>query len=380
MIPRALSVILLAALLANRAWAQQCDDFDACTANDMCIGGECLGSFDDGGGCDDLDACTVDDRCQMDPIRGPICRGVPAPQGTVCGGGCGTCLPVVGTPSLIVCGGNPKDHGAPCDLGVNPCIGGSCVIVNFLASCVPKLRECPDTDGNPCTDSCDFATGECRPDVPKCVPTCERCNTSTGACEPANLGAACDDGDICTDRTRCEFNDQARRSFCVVGVPIGPSPTPTSIAATPTAPPTPTVPRTATASRTFTLAPTATAAATRSAVPTLTAAATVTAVPTLTVAPTLTAPPTLTVLPPTLTVAPTLTVPPTLITPSTPRPCVGDCDRSGAVIVNELITGVRILLGREVLSQCPAFDADSSGAVEVHELIAGVQDSINGCE
>jgi hypothetical protein len=59
---------------------------------------------------------------------------------------------------------------------------------------------------------------------------------------------------------------------------------------------------------------------------------------------------------------------------------VGDCDRSGAVTVDELITGVRITLGRAALNQCPAFDADSSGAVEVHELIAGVQDSISGCE
>jgi hypothetical protein len=342
MIPRALPVILLAVMSVNAASAQQCNDFDACTANDMCIGGECLGSFDDGGSCDDLDACTVDDRCQMDPIRGAICRGVPAPPGTVCGGGCGTCLPVVGTPSLIVCGGDPKDHGAPCDLGVNPCIGGSCVIVNFLASCVPKVKECPDTDGNPCTDSCDFKTGECGPDVPKCVPTCERCNPSTGACEPANLGSACDDGDVCTAQTRCEFDDLARRSFCVVGVPIGPSPTPTSVSSTATVPPSPTAPRTATAAPTFT------------AVPTLTASPTpTTAVPAPTVTPTLTAP--------------------------TPMACVGDCDRDGAVSVNEVITGVRIGLGRAPLSQCPLFDADASGAVEVHELIAGVRNSIRGC-
>lgn len=365
---RALPVIVLATLLANRAAAQQCDDFDACTVNDMCIGGECIGSFADGGRCDDLNACTVDDRCQMDPISGPVCRGVPAPPGTTCGGGCGTCQPVVGTPSLVVCGGDPKDHGAPCDLGVNPCIGGSCVIVNFLASCVPKLRECPDTDGNPCTDSCDFETGECRPDVPKCVPTCERCNPSTGACEPANLGSACDDGDICTAQTRCEFDTLARRSFCVVGVPIGPSPTPTSIGSTPTAPPTPTRPPTATASQTSSAARTATAMPTRTAVSTTTVA-----VPTLTVAPT-------GAVPTPTAAAPTLTVPPTRSTPITPKACVGDCDHNGTVIVNELIIGVRIVLGRAPLSQCPAFDADSSGAVEVHELIAGVHDSINGCE
>jgi hypothetical protein len=47
--------------------------------------------------------------------------------------------------------------------------------------------------------------------------------------------------------------------------------------------------------------------------------------------------------------------------------------------VNEVITGVRIGLGRAPLSQCPLFDADASGAVEVHELIAGVRNSIRGC-
>ena len=70
--------------------------------------------------------------------------------------------------------------------------------------CLPVVKECPDTDGNPCTDNCNFETGNCEVNAPKCNPDCESCNESTGACEPANIGAACDDFDPCSPESRCE--------------------------------------------------------------------------------------------------------------------------------------------------------------------------------
>src|SRR5437879_3945691 len=59
--------------------------------------------------------------------------------------------------------------------------------------------------------------------------------------------------------------------------------------------------------------------------------------------------------------------------------CVGDCDGSGDVTVNELVTGVTIALGTAQLSTCPVFDQDGSGQVEIYELIGGVNDALNGC-
>lgn len=39
--------------------------------------------------------------------------------------------------------------------------------------------------------------------------------------------------------------------------------------------------------------------------------------------------------------------------------CVGDCDNSGAVTVDELVKGVSIALGTLPVDQCPRFDCSS---------------------
>jgi len=63
----------------------------------------------------------------------------------------------------------------------------------------------------------------------------------------------------------------------------------------------------------------------------------------------------------------------------TARVCVGDCDGSKSVGVNELISGVRIALGALPLSTCPAFDCAGTGEVEVRCLIAAVNAALRGC-
>jgi hypothetical protein len=66
---------------------------------------------------------------------------------------------------------------------------------------------------------------------------------------------------------------------------------------------------------------------------------------------------------------------------ATPTPviCVGDCDGSGEVTVNELITMVNIALGTAPLSACPVGDADGSGDITVNEIIKAVGVALNGC-
>jgi hypothetical protein len=87
---------------------------------------------------------------------------------------------------------------------------------------------------------------------------------------------------------------------------------------------------------------------------------------------------------------PTRTRTPTAGTPgasATPTPtatfalsgCVGDCDGSGQVAVNELIRGVNIALEKATLDLCPTFDANDNGLVSINELVIAVRNALNGC-
>jgi Alpha/beta hydrolase domain len=59
--------------------------------------------------------------------------------------------------------------------------------------------------------------------------------------------------------------------------------------------------------------------------------------------------------------------------------CGGDCDRDRTVAVNELITGVNIVLGSALVDQCPAFDCNEDGTVTVACLIQAVNRALGGC-
>ena len=65
--------------------------------------------------------------------------------------------------------------------------------------------------------------------------------------------------------------------------------------------------------------------------------------------------------------------------PTPPPPCTGDCDASGAVTVNELITMVNIALGLTPLTACPIGDADGSGDITVNEIITAVTFALSSC-
>jgi hypothetical protein len=322
--PGLVMAILIVVFVARAGRAQQCEDGNPCTTNDMCTNGQCVGTPVDSGACDDFNDCTINDRC-LPGNSG--CRGDPAPAGSTCAGGCGTCLPVLPGPgALTICIANAGSDGTACNPGgVNPCFEGRCrLLPSNTTICLPRLKQCPDTDGNPCTDNCNLATGRCEHDAPKCIPECESCDPSNGACQPANLGAACDDHNPCTPASRCERSTGGGEihGLCLLGVPLVGTPTATQQVAT----------STATASATVAAA-TATASAT-------VAAATATA---------------------------------------PPRLCAGDCNGDGVIAVNEVIIGVNISLGTAPVSRCPALDGDANGIVQVNELIAAVRSLLNGC-
>ena len=84
---------------------------------------------------------------------------------------------------------------------------------------------------------------------------------------------------------------------------------------------------------------------------------------------------------PTTTQTPSATTTPSaVVTPTaTPIACIGDCNHSGEVTVDEIITMVNIALGNSPVSACLAGDANGDGEITVNEIIAAVNNALNGC-
>lgn len=164
-----------------------CDDQDACTYQDHCEQGRCVGlklpckdtnpCTDDGcdpasgcvfpfneADCDDGDACTEGDRCSQG-----TCAGTPADcdDGDPCS--LDSCLPSFGC--------HHEWHYGSCDDGNACTVNDHC---NASHQCVGYQASC--YDGNPCTDD------TCDPDV---------------GCVYLPNDDFCDDGDPCTIDDRC---------------------------------------------------------------------------------------------------------------------------------------------------------------------------------
>jgi cytochrome c peroxidase len=65
--------------------------------------------------------------------------------------------------------------------------------------------------------------------------------------------------------------------------------------------------------------------------------------------------------------------------PLAPSACPGDCDFSGGVTVDELVTGISLALGERTLAHCVGFDSSGDGEVSVDELIANINLALIGC-
>ncbi|MEO8604316.1 MAG: hypothetical protein ABI629_17210 [bacterium] len=59
--------------------------------------------------------------------------------------------------------------------------------------------------------------------------------------------------------------------------------------------------------------------------------------------------------------------------------CIGDCDGSGAVTVDELVRSVNIALGEATIDICTAIDGNGDQSVTMDELVRGVSAAIDGC-
>jgi hypothetical protein len=230
-----------------------CDDASACTEQDLCSQGVCLGSVVH---CDDENLCT-DDACE--PESGCIVtpNTVACPDGDVCTGPdvCdqGECLaaPIV-CDDAIACTVDACEPGEgcvhtpdteACDDG-NPCTTDKCLVGKGCIS-VPNTLECDD--GSLCTFGDVCAGGLCAGQPIVCNDgvdcTEDMCDTETGFCQSVADDAVCDDGNPCTvtgcdldtgcvkveddgaecdDDVACTEGDQCAGGICTPGANICP--------------------------------------------------------------------------------------------------------------------------------------------------------------
>jgi hypothetical protein len=66
------------------------------------------------------------------------------------------------------------------------------------------------------------------------------------------------------------------------------------------------------------------------------------------------------------------------LNPRAASACVGDCDRSSAVTVDEIIRVVNLALGATEVA-CDAGDANLDGQITVDEIVAAVSNGLSGC-
>ncbi|HYD49986.1 MAG TPA: hypothetical protein VEB21_16635, partial [Terriglobales bacterium] len=59
--------------------------------------------------------------------------------------------------------------------------------------------------------------------------------------------------------------------------------------------------------------------------------------------------------------------------------CIGDCDDSTSVTVDEIVLGVSIALGNESTARCLPMDADGDGEITVDELLRSLNSALSGC-
>lgn len=176
----------------------KCDDDNACTTDETCLGGHCgttnLDLCDDGNLCTS-DTCDPKTGCSHGKDVVSVCEeGDPCTVGDQCADG--TCKP------------GPATN---CDDG-KLCTDDSC---ESDSGCVYKPHAGACDDGDACTNGDACQGGACASGVPaNCndqnVCTNDTCDKSKG-CAHSPTEAACDDGDVCT------VGDACQASACLPG-------------------------------------------------------------------------------------------------------------------------------------------------------------------
>ncbi len=246
---------------STRPDTSSCEDGNACTQGDQCMGGVCRPGT--AASCDDQNPCTNDGcdaqlGCYNAPRAGACDDGTACSSASMCQDGqcrgtvlvdcnddnpCTTdsCDPVQGCKNVAVGNGGSCDDGDACTTGES-CQGGAC-IASELTQCdddnpcttsaclpgegcvqVPRTGSCEDGDRCTGPDTCQSgvcvggAALSCNDNNP-C--TTDSCSASGGCRNLATSGGACDDDDVCTGAGVCALGVCAKgpRLSCDDGNP-----------------------------------------------------------------------------------------------------------------------------------------------------------------
>jgi hypothetical protein len=184
-----------------------CNDGSACTTNDTCQGGTCVGGPPPD--CDDNNVCTTD---TCNPATGCVFTNntVACDDGNAC--------TMNDTCANGACVGGP----APNCNDSNPCTDDSC---NPATGCVHTNNTAPCDDGNACTTTDACKAGACvGSNLVVCRPL-DQCH-DVGICNPANgqcSNPVKHDGTTCDDRIACTTDT------CVSGVCVSRDLTPPAV-------------------------------------------------------------------------------------------------------------------------------------------------------
>jgi YVTN family beta-propeller protein len=182
-----------------------CNDGNSCTQTDTCVYGTCTGASPVT--CTALDQCHDAGAC--DPSTG-ACSNPDKLDGTACNDGnactqtdvcqAGECT---GT-NLVVCVASDQCH-AP----------GACNTTNGTCSNPPVANGAACNDGNACTQTDACQAGTCAGTNPVICMASDQChapgicNTTNGTCSnpPVANGTACNDGNACTQTDSCQAGE-----------------------------------------------------------------------------------------------------------------------------------------------------------------------------
>ncbi|TNF34205.1 MAG: hypothetical protein EP329_07480, partial [Deltaproteobacteria bacterium] len=161
-----------------------CDDGNACTSNDTCAAGQCVGQAI--AGCCGNGVCEAGEACGCADCEGLGCDdGDACTTGDHCGGG-----QCIGAAVANCCGNGVCEAGETCGC-VADCDGESC------------------DDGQSCTDGDHCDAGQC---VGTLLASC----CGNGTCDPGEgCGCADCDGESCDDGSSCTDNDVCTGGQCV---------------------------------------------------------------------------------------------------------------------------------------------------------------------
>jgi hypothetical protein len=170
-----------------------CSDGSACTMDDACKAGVCVGqaiACDDKNSCTD-EACDPGSGCKHTPNAASCDDDNPCTVGDACKDG--TCQP-----------GKAKDCALP---GGDACVVGKCSITGGKCKFSDAVDGTSCDDGSACSigDAC--KTGACSGQKLECDDknpcTADTCDMKTG-CMHQNVTAGCDDGNGCTESDLCK--------------------------------------------------------------------------------------------------------------------------------------------------------------------------------